>query len=105
LETSILAKKGRLSQADKEFAGSDEFVKGRRQHSGVESAINALENHGLDRCLDHGLDGFKRYVGLAVLSRNIHVLGNIIHKKKVKALERRDKQNTQRQSLQDKKAA
>lgn len=105
LEMSILARKGRLSQADKEFTGSDEFVKGRRQHSGVESAINALENHGLDRCLDHGLAGFKRYVGLAVLSRNIHVLGNIVHKKKVKSLKRREKQNNQRQSLQDQKAA
>jgi len=91
LETLILPKKGRLSQADKELASSEEFVKGRRQHSGVESAINALENHGLDRCPDHGLHGFKKYVGLAVLSRNIHILGDIIHKKKVKALKRREK--------------
>lgn len=94
LETVILPKKGRLRQADKELASSKEFAKGRRQHSGVESAINALENHGLDRCPDHGLHGFKRYVGLAVLSRNIHILGNIIHKKKVKALKRREKLKT-----------
>jgi hypothetical protein len=26
----------------------------------VESGINALENHGLDRCPDHGINGFKR---------------------------------------------
>ena len=91
LETLILPKKGKLSQADKELASSEEFVKGRRQHSGVESAINALENHGLDRCPDHGLHGFKKYVGLAVLSSNIHILGDIIHKKKVKALKRREK--------------
>jgi hypothetical protein len=31
----------------------------------VESAINALEAHGLDRCPDHGLAGFQRYVALA----------------------------------------
>ncbi len=105
LETSILAKKGRLSQADKEMTDSDDFAKGRRQHPGVESAINALENHGLDRCRDHGLAGFKRYVGLAVLARNIHVLGNIIHKKKVKSSKRRDKPRIQRQSLHDQKAA
>jgi len=104
LETSILPKKGRLSQADKEVAGSKEFVEGRQQHSGVESAINALENHGLDRCLDHGVSGFKRYVGLAVLSRNIHVLGDIIHKKKVKALKRRKRRN-QRMSILYQKAA
>ena len=35
----------------------------------VESAINALEAHGLDRCPDHGIDGFKRYIALAVFTR------------------------------------
>jgi len=105
LEMPILPKKGRISQADKKLADSEAFVKGRRQHSGVESAINALENHGLDRCLDHGITGFKRYVGLAVLSRNIHVLGNIIHKKKVKALKRRDQLRNQSLGFHDQKAA
>ncbi len=38
----------------------------------MESAINALEVHGLDRCGDHGIDGFKRYVALAAtVARNI----------------------------------
>jgi transposase, IS5 family len=31
--------------------------------------------HGLDRCLDHSIDGFKKYVALAVLGRNIQQLG------------------------------
>ena len=43
----------------------------RHQHSAVESAINALEVNGLDCCLDHGIDGFKRYITLAVVARNI----------------------------------
>ncbi|MDY6990946.1 MAG: hypothetical protein SWQ30_23130, partial [Thermodesulfobacteriota bacterium] len=38
---------------DKEIEHSEEFIKSRRKHSAVESSINALENHGLDRCLDH----------------------------------------------------
>ncbi|MBN6743331.1 ISNCY family transposase, partial [Acidithiobacillus sp. MC6.1] len=38
----------------------------------------ALEQHGLDICPDHGISGFKRYVALAVLSRNIHRLGAIL---------------------------
>lgn len=105
LETPILPKKGRLSQVDKQIEGSEEFVKGRRQHSGVESAINGLENHGLDRCLDHGIVGFKRYTALAVLSRNIHVLGNIVHKQKVKAEKRRDKAQKKFQSTTAHKAA
>ena len=78
LEQVILPKKGRLSEADKLREGSDEFKKLRNKHSGVESAINGLEQGGLDVCPDHGIHGFKRYVGLAVLSRNIKRLGTII---------------------------
>jgi len=29
-------------------------------------------------CPDHGIDGFKRYVALAVLARNIHRIGAIL---------------------------
>lgn len=35
------------------------------------------EVHGLDKCLDHGIDAFERYVGLAALSRNLQKLGTI----------------------------
>lgn len=85
LEKVVLPKKGKLSNKDKEVEHSEEFLKARRQHSAVESAINALEVHGLDRCLDHGLYGFKRYVSLAVLSRNIQKLGAILMAKEKKA--------------------
>ena len=75
LDFVVLPKKGRLSQKDKIKEYSEEFIRARYQHSAVESAINALEVHGLDRCLDHGIDGFKKYVALAVLGRNIQQLG------------------------------
>ncbi len=84
LDHVVLPKKGKLSAKDKKIEHSEEFVKSRRKHSGVESAINALENHGLDRCLDHGLHGFKRYVALSVLARNIQILGHIIQQKELK---------------------
>ena len=42
--------------------------------------INALQVHGLDKCLDHGLDGFKRYVAIAVVARNIQKIGAILLK-------------------------
>lgn len=77
IDTVVLPKKGRLSLADQERENDSVFVELRRQHPAVESAINALEVHGLDRCLDHGIDGFKRYVALAVVARNIHKLGAI----------------------------
>lgn len=89
LDHVILPKKGRLSAKDKEIEHSEEFVTARRRHSSVESSINALENHGLDRCLDHGLHGFKRYVALAVVARNIQILGHLIQQKELKRQKRR----------------
>jgi hypothetical protein len=77
LDQVVLPKKGKLSKADRERESAPEFKCLRRQHSAVESAINALEVHGLDTCPDHGIDGFERYVGLAVLSRNLQQLGAI----------------------------
>ena len=47
----------------------------RQQHSAVESEINSLEHHGLNRCLDVGIKGYQRYVGYGVLSYNLHVIG------------------------------
>lgn len=90
LEKTILPKKGKLSLKDKEIEEAEEFQERRRKHSAVESGINALEHSGLDRCPDRGLKGFKRYVALAVLARNIHTLGNIIQKKKRKRLKRQE---------------
>lgn len=78
LETVVLPRKGKRSQAAQAIEAAKDFVKARRQHSAVESAINALEVHGLDRCPDHGLDGFKRYIALAVVARNILRIGAIV---------------------------
>jgi IS5 family transposase len=77
----VLPKKGRCNKAEQERQNSEEFKSSRRQPSAVESGINALEVHGLDRCLDHGLHGFKRYVALAVVARNIQKLGAELRKK------------------------
>ena len=84
----MLPQKGRLSPEEEAFAfeSSEVFLAARRQHAAVESAINDLEVHGLDRCPDHGIDSFKRYVALAVLARNIQHLGARLKKKKYKAL-------------------
>ena len=91
LDTVVLPRKGRLSAINREIENSVEFRAARRQHSAVESSINALENHGLDRCSDHGLDGFKRYVGLAVVARNIQILGHAVQHKKLKMQQRLEK--------------
>ena len=80
LKLVVLPKKGRLNQQEKAHEYSEEFKAAKRQHSAVESAINALEVHGLDVCPDHGIDGFKRYISLAVVSRNIQKLGAELRK-------------------------
>ena len=81
LDYVVLPKKGKLSKAEKQIEYSEEFIAAKRKHAAVESAINALENHGLDRCRDHGINGFKRYVALAVLARNIQLIGAKIRQK------------------------
>jgi transposase, IS5 family len=88
LNQVVLPKKGKLSTAVKQIEYSDVFIATRHQHAAVESAINAIENHGLDRCLDQGIDGFKRYVALAVLARNIQILGARLRHKSMKRAQR-----------------
>jgi len=83
LDRVILPRKGKLSRENREIEGSEEFKEARRKHSAVESTINALENHSLDRCRDHGLYGFKRYIALAVVARNIQILGVTLQIKEV----------------------
>lgn len=78
LDHVVLPRKGKLSQEHRVVEQSEAFKQARRSHAAVESAINALEVHGLDQCPDHGLDGFKRYVALAVVARNIHRIGDIV---------------------------
>jgi hypothetical protein len=77
LDEVIMPKKGSPAPEESDAA----FIRGRNAHAAVESAINALESHGLDRCPDSGIDGLKRYAALAVLGRNLHRLGGIILEK------------------------
>ena len=88
----VLPKKGKWSKKDREIESAEAFVQARRQHPAVESAINALEVHGLDRCLDHGIDGFKRYVALAVVGRNIQKLGALLLQREKEAAQREEQQ-------------
>jgi transposase, IS5 family len=78
LETVILPKKGRLSKTDQARQQEEVFIQGRRQHAAVESAIHALEVHGLDRCPDYELPAFKRYVALAIVARNLQIFGRYL---------------------------
>jgi hypothetical protein len=83
----VMPRKGRLGEADRERERTRKFVRLKNRHSAVESNINSLEHHGLNRCPDKGLRGFKRYVGLGVLAYNLHRIGNRILQKQREAAE------------------
>ena len=96
LERVVMPRKGKLSQQARAEERSEQFLKARHQHSAVESAINALEVHGLDRCLDHGIEGFRRYVALAIVARNIHRIGAILWEQEQKRAQRKRRRYSER---------
>lgn len=91
LEMAALPRKGKLSQKAKAHESSDAFQRARKNHSAVESAINALEAHGLDRCPDKGIKGFKRYVALSIVARNLQHLGALLIQQTRERLERQQR--------------
>ena len=71
----IMPKRGKRNSQEQAREQQRSFTALRRKHNAIESDINALEHHGLDRCPDKGLHGFKRYVGFGVLAYNLHKIG------------------------------
>jgi len=96
-EHVILPKKGKLNKEEKERESAKTFKKLRHAHSAVESNINMLEHHGLNRCFDKGLRGFKRCAGLSIVAYNLHQLG--------KALAEKDREQQKRKQKALSKAA
>ena len=71
----IMPKRGKRNSQEQAHEQQRSFAALRRKHNAIESDIHALEHHGLDRCPDKGLHGFKRYVGFGVLAYNLHKIG------------------------------
>jgi hypothetical protein len=74
-DVAVMPKKGRRNAAECEREATRRWKKLKNRHSTIESDINCLEHHGLNRCPDKGLSGYKRYVGLGVLAFNLHRIG------------------------------
>jgi hypothetical protein len=74
----VIPKKGKCNAAEYQSEHEPFFIKSRHAHSAVESNINKMEHRGLNRCPDKGLNGFHRYVGLAVIAYNLRRLGNLL---------------------------
>lgn len=81
LPTFALPKKGKLSNTDRLLQQSESYQTAKTKHSAVESAINGLTHTGLDKCPDHGIEGFRRYVALSMVARNIERIGAILQNK------------------------
>lgn len=78
----IMPKKGKLSAADQERQSQKRWRKLSNRHSAIESDINSLEHHGLDRCPDKGYAAYARYAGLGILAYNLHRMGNHLLKER-----------------------
>jgi hypothetical protein len=89
LDHLVLPQKGRPSKEQAKLQDTEQWKADRRKHSAVEAAISALENHGLDRCPDNGITGFKRYVALAILGRNLQILGHVVQQRALEQEKRR----------------
>ena len=74
----VVPKKGYRNQERQAIENDKEFKKLRHQHSAVESGINALQVHGLDKVPDRGIEGYKRYVSLGIVGYNLHLLGGVL---------------------------
>ncbi len=74
-----LPKPGAKQSAAQEANATLHFRQARQSHSGIESAIGALQSgNGLERCRDCSELGFERYLALGILGRNLHVLGRLV---------------------------
>lgn len=74
-----LPKRGVNEYAEQMNSASVKFRAARKRHPGGESAIGALQaGNGSKRCRDRTELGFERYLALAILGRNLHVLGRLL---------------------------
>jgi len=91
IDLVVLPKKGKRNETEQVREGGQEFRKVRKWHSGIESGIHALTaGNGMKVCRDKGARGYERYVAMAILGRNLHVLGNILLEKERRRLKKKD---------------
>lgn len=89
IDKVIMPKKGKPNKAENQEQQEPAFKKLRNKHSAVESNINELEHCGLNRCPDKGFDGFKRYVGIAIVAYNLKRIGREMLRQEQQALKKR----------------
>jgi IS5 family transposase len=79
VRTPCIVSKGQEKGRQQQREGTVAFRKARQRHSGIESAIGALQaGNGLKRCRDRSEAGYERYVALGILGRNLQTLGKLL---------------------------
>jgi IS5 family transposase len=75
----VLPKTGHLSPERRKHERQSWFRRGMRFRSGSEGRISVLKRcYGLDRSLDHGEDGFGRWVGWGIVTANLVTIGRAV---------------------------
>ena len=75
----VLPKPGKKSEKRRQHEKQPWFRRARKWHNGVEGRISVLKRcYHLDRCLNHGQDGFHRWVGWGVIAHNLNKVGSTL---------------------------
>jgi IS5 family transposase len=81
----VLPKTGRLSPERQQHEKQRWFRRGMRFRSGSEGRISVLKRcYGLDRCLNHGEEGFGRWVGWGILTANLATISRTVAARQVR---------------------
>ncbi len=81
----VLPKTGRISPKRQRHEKQRWFRRGMRFRSGSEGRISVLKrSYGLDCCLNHGEDGFGRWVGWGILTANLATISRTVAIRQVK---------------------
>jgi len=74
----VLPKAGRASRERQQHERQRWFRRGFRFRAGMEGRIHVLKrDYGLDRCRDHGEDGFGRWVGWGIVAHNLAQIARV----------------------------
>jgi len=75
----VLPKPGKKSEKRRQHEKQPWFRRARKWHAGVEGRISVLKRcYNLDRCLNHGDNGFQRWVGWGVIANNLKKIGTTV---------------------------
>jgi len=75
----VLPKPGNKSEKRRKYEKQPWFRRVRKWHAGVEGRISVLKRcFDLDRCLNHGEDGFHLWVGWGVIAHNLRKIGSTV---------------------------